>query len=857
MTEVSGIDIGGSKIEEQNFGGIDVGASKIDAPDFQNLGGFMRGLNKGMAEGFGGMVDFVNPFDEPILGLPGTGSAVTGIENVFETIAPGSTQDTAQGALGEFAEGAGQGISAIAPIAKGLQALKRVGGGVGVFADDALRALNSVGGVTAEAVSSGASRSAETAAQDAGAGPLLSTTAGIVAGGLSVPAAVGSFGVPKAALKLATKTPGAAFVARQVKGLKRALLPMTDSGATEQAANRLRGLVGGEDRAAELGRMIDPNDPLGLTPAQQTGDPNLLGIERAASAENPLVRERLAARAEAGVEAAQAGIKDLGGDVGDARSFFADRLRTFKSDMADRIDDSIEFGDQSVSGAGPRVSEGGASENAVDRIRDAFEGELRRERELWGAVPEAAQVSTQSSRDTLADLVANTSRAQQDDIPAIARRLLGRADGAQVGPSQIGDVDTVAELHGLYSELRRISRTAVTGTNQNKNLARISNELADSILQDLGAVDASTAAGKAINEARTFSRALNETFSEGPVGKILQRASGGGDTISPEIALRQTVGRGGPGGKEAADRIQAAAPGAKEDIGEFLRGKFVDAVNAPDGKFTPTTAERFMRNNRELLAANPELNRELRRALSSRNAAARFSVRNQARQKLINAESAPARFNLGPDEKAVLSIIGSDDPAKAARSVVNAARKDTTGNALAGVKAAFTDRLIGGGEITGQQLNAMLSDKSMLAAMDQVFSAGEIGRMKNIATSLSKMKPSSVTDVGGVIDASTNRILETIVRVAAAKRGGSMGGGSMGGSMQTANIAVERAKALMRNLTNVKARAILTQAVEDPELFKELLMSPKRVDISPTSRSKLAPYLFGSGVGQDTSEETQ
>lgn len=854
MAEVSGINIGDSKVEKQNFGGIDVGASKIDAPDFQDLGGFIRGLNKGMAEGFGGMIDFVNPFDEPILGLPGTGSAITGIENVFETIAPGSTQNVATGALGEFAEGAGQGIAAIAPIAKGLQALKGAGGAIGAFADDALRALSSTGGVTAEAVSSGASRSAETAAQEAGAGPLLSSAAGVVAGGLSVPAAVG---IPKAALSLAAKTPGAAFVGRQVKDLQRALLPMTDAGASEQAANRLRGLVGGEGRAEELSRLIDPNDPLGLTPAQQTGDPNLLGLERAAASEQPLVRERLAARAEAGVEAAQAGIKDLGGDVGDARAFFADRLRTFKSDMSDRIDDAIEFGDQSVSGAGPRVSEAGASENAVDRIRSAFNDELQRERELWGAVPEAAQVSTQVSRDTLADFVATTSRAQQDDIPAIARRLLGRTEGVAVSPDQIGDIDTVSELHGLYSELRRISRSAVTGTNQNKNLARISNDLADSILQDLGAVDASTAAGKAINEARTFSRALNETFSEGPVGKILQRSSGGGDTISPEVALRQTVGRGGPGGKEAADRIQAAAPGAKEDIGEFLRGRFVDAVNAPDGKFTPATAERFMRNNRELLAANPELNKELRRALSSRNAAARFSVRNQARQKLINAESAPARFNLGPDEKAILSIISADDPAKAARSVVNAARKDPTGNALAGVKAAFTDHLIGGGEVTGQQLKAMLSDKRMSAAMGQVFSAGEITRMNNIATSLSKVKPSSVTDVGGVIDASTNRILETVVRIAAAKRGGSLGGGSMGGSMQTANIAVERARSILRNLTNVKARAILTRAVEDPELFKELLMSPKRVDISPTSRSKLAPFIFGAGVGQDTTEEEQ
>ena len=852
MAEVSGINIGASSIDEQKVGGINIGSSEVDKPDAQNIGGFVRGINKGMAEGFGGLIDFVNPFDEPILGLPGTGSAVTGLTDTFEAIAPGSTQNVAEGALGEFAEGTGKGISAVMPVAKGLQALKSMGGAVGAFADDALRALSSVGGVTAEAISSGAAQSAETAAGEAGAGPLLSTTAGIVAGGLSVPAAIAG---PKAALNLASKTPGVSFAKNQVRDLKGALLPMTDSGANAQASARLRELVGGEDRAQELGRSIDPNEPLGLTPAQQTGDPNLLGLERAAASENPLVRERLAARAEASQSAAVKGIKELGGEVGDARAFFADRLQTFKSEMTDSIDDAVKSGELSVEGAAPRISEGGASERAVDRVRDALDVELGRERELWRAVPVEAEVSTQFSREALADFVAETPRAQQDDIPAIAKRLLGRTDGVDVSPSQIGDDDTVAELHGLYSELRRVARTAVSGTNQNKNLARISNNLADSILRDLGAVDASSPAGVAINEARTFSRALNETFSEGTVGKILQRASGGGDSISPEVALRKTVGQGGPGGKEAADRIQAAAPDAGEDVGEFLRGKFVDSVNAPDGKFTPATAERFMRSNRELLAANPELNKELRRALSSRNAAARFSVRNQARQKLIDSQSGPARFNLGPEEKSVLSIISADDPAKAASSVVNAARKDPTGNALNGVKASFTNHLIGSGDVTGQQLSALLGDKKMGEAMGKVFNVGELSRMKNIASSLAKIKPDSVAEVGGVIDASTNKIIETVIRIAAAKHGGSLGGGSMGGSMQTANIASERAKTIMRNLTNVKARSILTQAIEDPVLFKELLMTPEQIKISPTSRSKLAPFLIGTGVGTGNTEE--
>ena len=847
MATFGGIDIGDSQVEDQTVGGINVGAAALDEPDFNTLGGFVRGVNKGMAEGFGGLVDFINPFDEPILGLPGTGSAVTGIENVFETIAPGSTQDTATGLLGEAATGTGQAISAIIPVSKGLQALKSVGGAVGAFADDALIALNSIGGVTAEAIAGGTSRAAEVAAEEAGAGPILSPLAGLAAGGLAVPAALNA---PRAVGSVVAQTPGASFVGRQLRDLQRGLLPMTDAGARQQAAARLRDLAGGEERAAELGRLIDPNDPLGLTPAQQTGDPNLLGLERAAAAENPLIRERLAARAEAGEQAAVEGIESLGGDVADTRAFFDERLRGFKAAMDTNIDEALQSGDLSIEGAGPRMSEGGASEQAVGKIRTALDTELGIERDLWNAVPVEAQVSTQTTRDTLTNFLEATPRAQQGDIPAIAKRLLSRNADGSVDPSQIGDTDTVAELHGLYSELRRISRDALSGTSQNKNLARISNDLADSILTDLGAVNATSPEGIAINEARTFSRALNETFNQGPVGKILQRTVSGDQTIAPEVALRRTVGAGGPAGQEASQRIQAAAPQAGEDIGEFLRGGFADAVTAPDGKFTPATAERFMRTNRETLAANPELNKELRRALSSRNAAARFEVRNQARQKLIASQSGPARFNIGQDEKAVLSILSADDPTQTARSVVNAANKDPSGRSLAGVKAAFTGQLIGDGNITGQQLKAMMGDKNMRAAMGQVFSEGELTRLNNISASLSKLKPTDVANVPSVIDASTNRILETVARVAAAKQGGALGGGSMGGSLQTANIATTNARRILTNLTNVKARQVLSQAVEDPDLFRELLKTPKSVDLSAQSRSRLAPFLVGAAAGQ-------
>ena len=52
----------------------------------------------------------------------------------------------------------------------------------------------------------------------------------------------------------------------------------------------------------------------------------------------------------------------------------------------------------------------------------------------------------------------------------------------------------------------------MAGNDQNKNRARIANEVAEAVLKDLGAVDASTEAGRAINQAREFSAQMHETF---------------------------------------------------------------------------------------------------------------------------------------------------------------------------------------------------------------------------------------------------------------------------------------------------------------------------------------------------------
>lgn len=815
--------------------------------------GFMGQVNRGIANTLGGVVDFINPFDNEVWqDTPvGMGSAQDGLATGMRAIGARVADEDPQTVMGSVGRGVGNAAGALPTIAGGLAALARQGGAVGAAAKEAYQVLISRAGMATEAAMGGLSEGAAGVVREQGGGELAQNVVRVVAP-FSVPAVAA---VGRGAVNLASQTPtGTALnvAARAGRNLVRSFAPMTEQGAFQVSRERMIELAGGEERAAELGRRINPQDELRRTPAQQTADPNLIGLERAAADENPALRDRLAAQATATRETAQGAIAGMGGDVRDARAFFDTRLREFSASMDERIDRVVSGADAAISRAGPRNTEIGNSETVVNRLKLELKAQKEIEDAKWAAVPETVVVAPGNARETAQAFVQSLGRSRADDMPEIARRLL-------VDEGGYGEEVSASELHGLYSKLRETARNARAGTNTRPNLARVADDIADAILRDLDSIeDTSSELGATLNEARAFSAALHDKFDKGAVGRILQRTVDGDEAIAPEAALARTVGRGGAQAVADDRQLEKAAPRTANEVADYLRGRFADSIVSPTGEFNRTGAAAWLRQNRELLNRYPGMRDEFSRALRSREAAETFAARAAVREKAA-AQGPVAGFNRGQDQKAVLSILGADNPAQAARSVAAAARKDKTGQAFAGVKGAFTDFLIGKADtaegLSGKQLQSLLRDSNTQAAMRQIFPGDEFTRIKRIADELATLD-APAADVGGVIDSPGNRLLQYVVRIAAARQGGQMGGGTMGGSLQTANIAVERAQAILRNLTNARAREMLMAAVEDPALFRALLVEPKGYQLPPAAARSLAPYL-AAGAANVEVEETQ
>jgi len=815
-------------------------------------------INRPIAGALGFPADVANAFARDVLGAEGSPvpfgreDIMSGMESVGMPVAAEGQRPQGPGEY--MARGVGEAATALLPTGGAFSTLARGTGKVADWATDYMMTLTRRPKTTLAAEAGfGAS---------AGAGGYVGNlidpdnpnaeVLGELAGGFT-----GAGVVP--ALKLATRLPGIRFALKSY-------VPFTKAAARVRAEDRVRGIAQDPDTARA---RIEAEGASGLTPAEKSKDPGLLALERAVLDENPRMAGENADRVRDVMRALRNELSTVGTDVPvSAPREVIEQRKEYLASLVDlRAQQAASRAEARLAQVRPQQRKSQASSIVREEVEKAFEDVRKQESQLWDLVPRETMASTSSTMDAYATMKGTMPRAQEGNIPDVARRLLDPESNAKFGGEE-----TIHELWGLRSELLDTARKA--RANDDFGAARVADELADAVLVDLGAVpgNVSGEAGEALRTALDFSRESASRFKRGSIGRILGYERAGGASVDPTTTLDVAMAGGGP--KAAVGARQLEETGFDKVAGEFtgqnttiqggvreyLLNQFEDAAVRGDA-INPEAAKTFIRRNADAIDRVPGLRDELEQAAGASGAATRAGERAERVTKALDSKSATARFLNAPVEREVDRIVSSQNPAEATAEILRKVRKDSTGKAVDGLKAGFVDymtrRAQGGGFdeagkpfLSGRSMRASLEDKRFADAASQVFSRAEMGRLRRVADELEALEIArgSLPGVDGVMNDTPSKVIEILARVMAARKGAVLGGGTSGGSLQGAQIMSGMAKKLVGRLTNDGAHELIVRAVKDPELMSALLSPTASLKQQRVANRKMNAWLAGPGA---------
>lgn len=614
-----------------------------------------------------------------------------------------------------------------------------------------------------------------------------------------------------------------------------------------RAPGRLQSLTADPEAAAKAAETPSIAD---LTPAQRTQEPRLLALERAVAEIDPALERTLRERAEASQTTLLEEARALGGDPAQTRAFLETRRERLNAALQTRTEQAQARANERIAALEPTSTAEDASRIVREEFDKAYEAMRRQENELWRSIPQDVQVDTTPLFRRFEALVASTPRTQQQDIPEYARRFLG-----QDSNQKLGGMETPAELQGFRSELLAIERRALDAGDRNQ--ARVARELAKATLDTMNSMPD---IGGPYAVARDFSRRLNETFREGPVGQLVD-TSGGAPTVPAEMTLTRLIGAGGVQGGVAERALRAAtdeSPTAQTAIQDFLTRDLRNRAITAGGRLKPEAVESWMRRNETLLAQYPQLRENITAALQAQTRAESVEASQTAISRRLETprETAIARFLEGNPNDAVKRIFAADNPVEVATSLRRSASRDESGAALAGLRGAFVDNILtrarqtdpDGEVFRGSVILETLRNPQQRAALEAVFTPEELNRLQQIGTEFAALERArgELPGIGGVMPEGPARMIDTLARVGGAKFGSFISritGG--GGNIQTPGIMSERFRGFVRNLNEDRATKLLSRAVTDPELFATLMRDSRTSGQQDEVTRSLQGWLAG------------
>jgi hypothetical protein len=644
-----------------------------------------------------------------------------------------------------------------------------------------------------------------------------------------------------------------------VGGAKRALNPFTEATSMDRAANRLRQVTDDNPLAV---KNIDKNIDTGLHPSAMTEDQGLMAMEQTIAAYDPALGTKMAKQTSDTVDNLMGALRDVSkaGSMTSVKKVLAANTKRTKAALDARIEIAGERSRKALEDLGDVGTEADISRIQRAELQSALDDATVQESALWEAIPKNAKTRTSGVMAKYEELLKDLPLAQKDNMPVKARQLLGGSKESEMIPSgvvgtdgkmimlegpaptgKLGKTTTIKELDGLYKELGTAASEARKASNN--NTARIAEDLREAILEDMSHVKGDRAARESVGKARAFSKEKNKKFSDGTIGKILGTKKGSVG-VDPELTLGAGVGQGGLKGSLAAREIAVATDKDVGQLGavqEFIKRKFLDAV-LEDGVINPVKARNYIANNAELMETYPHLRDQFRSARKAEDVSRSIKDSSEALRGKLDKPSVSktAKILNAPVHEEVKNIFTSPDPEAAMQNVVNAIRRDKTGEATKGLRSGVAEYLINLMKsksldvknrpmVSGGALKTALTKESSRTALSKVFTPKEMKNWDKFADTLilaNRQQNMRATPASSIIGDSQGYITEKLGSIGGVKLASLLSrytGG--GGSIQIPAMGGEMGRKLVRNLSADKAEQVLIDALtENPELLKALYM---------------------------------
>lgn len=690
---------------------------------------------------------------------------------------------------------------------------------------------------------------------------------GEIAGGLA-PSAAGAAGkFTMQGVNYATdKMPLAGTAKRYVQKTWDEIAKTVDaSTAGGRASNRFQRATGGqspEDIIASMDADIMPAARRLMTPAQLSNDPGLLSLERSIINETDSLRNKSVEQLESLNNVIRGGLT-RGTSSESARIGLETAQKDYNALLNQRVQVAALRADEIIERMLPQLGAEGANKIAARELQKALDDAVAQERELFAKIDMKAPAPTSNVRAELSRLTRQAGKAGAGSIPPYAINLFTRR-----GSSFLGPMTTVNELRQAQSQLRNVARNNRVGSDPDFNAARIADSLADSITEDLALSQGNNP--QLLKEAVDFSRAKNQNFRQGTVGRILRTASDSGDVVPDALTLESSLGLGGARGAQAYDELVGAASFMQGQVptemaqamDSYVKSEFLRSATR-NGAINTSAAQTFMRNNESLLNRFPKIKTDISAAISAGNS---LKAAEDLRKGGIstfpdpNVSKAAIFINKGPTA-AFDSVLNARNPRLETQKLMDLVSVDETGEALEGLRTGLMDYLIekssDGGFVSGEKLFEISSSQKGRAVIEKLLPPDEASRFYQVVRTAQRLdsaraaKPSAEGISGDKISGAANMLLGVLGAAYGRQVSSSLGGATI----QIPSMFAEKFRQLgVSGLVN-PARRLIVDAMQDEKLFKQVLMAKNPDKLSPEATRLLNAWAAGAAGRAITEEE--